>query len=304
MPLFPPSTDTSASPWHAGLAAWRKTIAASWRAASADNIDIVAAGVAYYGLLAFAPLLAATVLVFGLVADPSWIADIAANVATSLPTDAAEVVTGQLADVIETSATQKGFGLAAALALALFGARNGAEALIVALDISYDVHETRGLLRRALLGLAITAGASVAGLTAMAAITAIGALETLLPFAPEVLVVLGKALSTVLLALVAAAVAATLYRYVPDRPKASWVWITPGSAFFALAWIVLTWLFGIYVEQFGNYNATYGSVGAIVVFITWLYLSSYALLLGAELNAEFEIAAAKPADGEANAVIG
>jgi membrane protein len=101
-------------------------------------------------------------------------------------------------------------------------------------------------------------------------------------------VVLGKVVAYVVLAAVAVAAAATLYRYGPSRTRAKWTWITPGSLLFAIGWVVLTLGFGFYVSHFGKYNVTYGSLGAVIVLVTWLYLSSFILLFGAEFNSEIE----------------
>jgi membrane protein len=95
-------------------------------------------------------------------------------------------------------------------------------------------------------------------------------------------------LGYLLLAAVAAAIASTLYRFGPSREDAKWKWISPGSVFAAVAWLLLTWAFGIYVGRFTNYNASYGSLGAVVALLTWMYLSAYAFVFGAELNSEIE----------------
>lgn len=123
---------------------------------------------------------------------------------------------------------------------------------------------------------------------ALLAIAALGYLERLFPHAPAALLGLGKLVSYMMLLLGAAAAAATLYRYGPDRRKARWAWITPGTIFAAVSWLVLTFGFGFYVAHFGNYNKTYGSLATVVILVTWMYLSAYVFLFGAELNSELE----------------
>ena len=288
MALFPLATADAPSPWSSPWAKWKQVLVGAYRESSQDNAGLVAAGVAYYGFLAFVPLIAATILVFGLVADPRQLAGHLQSIAASLPADAAKLVNEQLASSVATSSTKKGLGLLGAIAVALFGARNGAGAVITALNIAYDETETRGFLKLNLIALVMTIGTILGGFAAAAAITAVGVLERLLPFAPGPAIVVGQILTLAVVALLAAGGAATLYRYAPSRPDAGWVWITPGSVFFAVVWLLITWGFGLYVRSFGNYNATYGSIGAVVILITWFYLTSYALLLGAELNSEFE----------------
>nr|MDP9412987.1 YihY/virulence factor BrkB family protein [Pseudomonadota bacterium] len=199
----------------------------------------------------------------------------------------------QLMNVVQTSGGKKGFGLLLALALALFGARNGAGAIITALNIAYEEEETRGFIRVNLLALGMTAAAVLVAILALVAVTALGYLHKLFPGTPAFLLALGKIVTYVLLTLAGAAAAATLYRYGPSRQKARWAWLTPGSALAAVSWVLLTLAFGIYVANFGNYDATYGSLGAVVVLLTWMYLSSYILLFGAELNSELEHQTAK-----------
>lgn len=276
------------SPWQMPLKAWIAVAKRTWAETSGDNIGLIAAGVAFYGFLALVPLLGAIVLVYGIAADPTTVMRNMTQLTSVMPTDVAKLIGEQLMNVVKTSDGKKGFGLLLALGLALFGARNGAGAVITALNIAYEEEEKRGFLKVNLLALGMTAASVLVAMLALMAITALGALEHLMPKAPEAVLVLGKVGAYLLLALAGAGATATLYRYGPSRERAQWVWLTPGSLFAALVWLVLTIGFGIYVANFGNYNATYGSLGTVVVTLTWLYLSSYILLFGAELNSELE----------------
>lgn len=293
----------ASSPWKLPWAAWRETIARTWRESTEDNIGLVAAGVAFYGFLALVPLLAATVLLYGFFADPATVVEDMGALTAWLPDDVARLIGEQQMNVVQTSSEKKGAGLLAALAIALFGARNGASAIVTALNIAYEETERRGFLRLNVLALAITAAGVLVGMLALAAVAALGHLETLLPHWPGWLLGTTKIAAYLALLLAGAAGAATLYRYGPDRPKARWVWLTPGSIFAAATWLILTGAFGVYVANFGDYGATYGSLSAVMVLLTWLYLSSYVLLLGAELNSELERqtgrgpGSAKPARG-------
>lgn len=268
--------------------AWLTVAKRAWRETSDDNIGLIAAGVAFYGFLALVPLLGAIVLIYGIAAQPSTVIHDMKELMAVMPADVAKLIGEQLMNVVKTSDGKKGFGLLLAIGLALFGARNGASAVITALNVAYEEHEKRGFVRINLLALGITASAVLVAIIALIAIAALGHLETLLPQAPDGIVIIGKVAAYVLVTLAGAAAAATLYRFGPSRQNARWVWLTPGSLCAALMWLVLTVGFGIYVANFGNYNATYGSLGAIVVTLTWLYLSSYVLLFGAELNSELE----------------
>ncbi|WP_240325557.1 YihY/virulence factor BrkB family protein [Sphingomonas mesophila] len=282
------SGQTATTPADIPAKGWKEVAKRTWQQSSEDNIGLVAAGVAFYGFLALVPLLGATVLTYGLIADPATVVAHAQSLTSVMPADAAKLIGEQLLNVVATSGGKKGLGLVVALAIALFGARNAAGSVITALNIAYEEEERRGFLKVNLLALAITAGAVVLAIAAMIAVAALGHLEKLLPGLPGFVLTLGKFASYALLLAGAAAGAATLYRYGPDRKKAKWVWITPGSVFAALGWIGLTLGFGFYAANFGNYGKTYGSLATVVVLLTWMYLSAYVLLFGAELNSELE----------------
>jgi membrane protein len=159
---------------------------------------------------------------------------------------------------------------------------------VTALNIAYEEEEKRGFVKTTLLALAMTLGAVLMAGVVGAAIGILSAIEKLLPGAGPVGHFLFSAITYVLLGGIAAGAAATLYRYGPSREKARWTWLTPGSIFFAVVWLVLTLAFGFYVRNFGSYGATYGALSSVVVLLTWLYLSSYVLIFGAELNSEIE----------------
>lgn len=284
-----PSTGRTAdSPGQMPLAGWKQVASRTWKESGEDNIGLVAAGVAFYGFLALVPLLGAIVLTYGILAAPQTVVANVKSLTNVMPQDAAKLVGEQLMSVVQSSGGKKGIGLAVAIAVALFGARNAAGSIITALNIAYEEEEHRGFLRVNLLSLAITAGAVVMAVVALIAISALGYLETLFPHLPGIFAVVGKILSYALLGLGGAAAAATLYRYGPDRKRAKWEWITPGSVFAAVLWLLLTLGFGFYVAHFGNYNKTYGSLATVVILVTWMYLSGYVFLFGAELNSELE----------------
>ena len=276
------------SPWQMPPGAWKDVALRTWRESSKDNVGLIAAGVAFYGCLALVPMLGAVVLTYGLVAEPQTVIDHARALTAVLPADVAVLIADQLLGVVETSGEKKGLGLLLALAIALWGARNAAGSIVTALNIAYEEEEKRGFIKVTLLSLAMTASAVVMALLAIGAAAVLGFLHHLLPGTGPVALAAWKILSYALLAAAAAAAIATLYRYGPSRERARWTWITPGSAFASAAWLLLSLGFGFYVANFGNYDATYGSLGAVVVLLTWMYLSSYVLLFGAELNSELE----------------
>lgn len=270
------------------LGAWWQVAVRTWNESSRDNVGLVAAGVAFYGFFALVPLLGALVLTYGLLADPATLMEQVEKLTKVLPPDGAKLIGEQLAAVIKTSADKKGFGVAISLGIALFGARNAAGAIISGLNIAYEEEEKRGFITVNLLALLITVSSVLLAVVATFAITSLGYFERLFPFSGPLAAVVSKIGSYLLAGLAGATAAAAIYRYAPSRRKARWVWLTPGSVVFSVLWLLLTFGLGLYAANFGNYNATYGSLASVVVLLTWMYLSAYILLLGAELNAELE----------------
>ncbi|HKY80084.1 MAG TPA: YihY/virulence factor BrkB family protein [Sphingobium sp.] len=259
----------------------------TWKETSADNVGLIAAGVSFYGFLALLPLLGAIVLSYGLLADPQAVTRNVEALKSTMPADVATFIGEQLMFVVQTSSGKKGAAVVLALAIALFSARNGAAAIISALNIAYEEEEKRGFVQVNLLALIVTAASVGLAVLALLSVTLFAYVETLLPVSQS-LALAFKAASHILLALIAAVATAMLYRFGPSRDRARWTWLTPGSLFFATSWVLLTFGFGIYVSEFSDYNATYGSLATIIILLTWMYLSSYILIFGAELNSELE----------------
>ncbi len=278
----------ASTPWQMPLVAWKDILARTWQRTWDDNVGLVAAGVAFYGFFALVSLLGIMVLAYGLVAEPATVVRNMRALTAILPQDVALLVGEQLLNAIRTSEQAKGTGLLLALGAALYGGTNGAATLITALNIAYEEKEKRSLVRFYLLAIGMTLTAVIVALVAIGATAAVAALEQVFPTVPRSLIMLGRAASYGVLLLVAAAIAAALYRYGPSRSEARWTWITPGSLFAACVWLLLTVLFSFYVSNLTNYSATYGSLGALAVLQTWLYLSAYVLIFGAELNSEIE----------------
>lgn len=267
---------------------WKQVVVRAWREAGQDNLSLIASGVAFCAVLALVPTLGAIVLTYGLVATPETVASNIASLTAMMPDEAAQLIGEQLSNVVQTSDGKKGIGLLVALAIALYGVMKGASALIVALNIAYDEEESRSFIRLNLLALTTATGSVLVAIIAMVAIAGLSALSTNVASAPPFVAILVTIVSYLLVGGVGAALAAVIYRFGPNRAHAKWRWLTPGSLFASVSWMIMTLGFGLYVANFGNYDATYGSLGAAMVLLTWLYLSAYVLLLGAELNCELE----------------
>jgi membrane protein len=264
---------------------WKDILWRVYEEQSKDNISIVAAGVAFYALLAIFPAVAAAVSLYGLVADPATIEQHIEQLAGFLPGEGVQILRDQARSVAQASG-RLSFGVAFGLLLTLWSASRGINALITALNIAYEEEEHRGIISLAVISMVLTVGAVLFLIVTLLVVVAVPALLNVLPLGPLKWVValvrwpiLGAA---IILAL------AVLYRYAPCRRKAKWRWVNWGSAAATVIWLLGSVAFSVYVANFGSYNETYGSVGAVVILLLWLNLTAYAILLGAELNAEME----------------
>jgi membrane protein len=282
------TTSEAQSPWALPFSTWKKILWQTWLKIGHDNIMLIAAGVAFYGFLAFVPLLAAVALTYGIFADVGSMAGSARSLLQIMPPEAASLILDQLSDLTKASADQKGWGLTLALGFALFGATRAASAVIMALNMAHDQEETRSFLWLNLLILMFTIGFVIVVLTSFIAISGLALIETRLAGLPPSAFVAISAVSAVAMMLFSAAVVATVYRYGPDRDTPKWRWITPGSLTATIGGMGASILFGFYVSNFAGYNATYGALGAVVVLLMWLWICALVLCVGAELNAALE----------------
>ncbi|MBV9529148.1 YihY/virulence factor BrkB family protein [Sphingomonas sp.] len=283
-----PRGHRAAAPSEMPARAWKDIALRTYKRTWDDNVALVSAGVAFYGFFALLSLLGLIVIAYGFFAEATTVIAHMSSLTSVLPTQIAVLIGDQLLRAVDASGKAKGFALAIAIAVAFYGGTNGAVAVITSLNIAYEEKEKRSLVRFYLLALGMTAAALVGALVAIAGTAALAYLQHLLPQASPVVIIVGKASGYLLLLVVGSAIAATLYRYGPSRENAKWRWITPGSAFTSLAWMLLTLAFGFYVTRFTNYEASYGPLGAVVALLTWMYLSAYAFVFGAELNSEIE----------------
>ncbi len=268
-------------------AGWRDVL---WRVKdqmSEDNLSLVAAGVAFYGLLAIFPGIAAVVSIYGLVVDPQTVSEQLAATSEVLPQETRGIIEEQLTRVTSSASGALGLGAIVSLLLALWSANKGTQSLISALNIVYDEREKRGFVRLTLISLGLTLAIIVFLIVGLAAIAAMPALFGNLGL-PETVRQLASWLRWPVLGLGFVIGLAVLYRYAPSRDEPRWRWVSWGAVLATVLWLVGSALFSWYVSNFGSYNETYGSIGAVAVLMMWLWLSALIVLLGAELNAEME----------------
>jgi membrane protein len=250
--------------------------------AGRSNLSLLAAGVAFYALLAITPGATALVTLYGLLFD---VADVQAQVTALdglLPVEARDLVARQLASIVTTDSSRLGIGFIVALAVALWSANSGTSALMSALDVAYGETEKRGIVAYYGQALLMTFGAILFGVAALALIAVLPAAIALLPLGDY-----GRLLSWLrwpaLLCLWPAGLA-VLYRYAPSHSEPRFAWISRGALAATLLWLAGSALFSLYVSHVASYDRTYGSLGAVVILLLWLWLTCFTVLLGAALN--------------------
>jgi len=269
-------------------AGWKDILWRTWEEQSKDNVSMLAAGVAYYGLLAIFPAIAALVSIYGLVADPSVIESQVSQMAGLLPPEAMSIITDQARKVASAPSEGLGIGVISGLLLTLWSASRGTNSLVAALNVAYGEEERRGFLALAALSLSLTLAGLLFVIMTLVLVVAVPAVIAIVGLQDTVIGWAASLARWPILAVAVMGVLAVLYRYAPDRREPKWRWVTWGSAIATVVWLLGSAGFSLYVSQFGSYNETYGSVGAVVVLLLWFNLSSYVVLLGAELNAEIE----------------
>jgi membrane protein len=264
---------------------WRDILVRVYHKFSEDRVTSIAGGATYFTLLAIFPGVAALVSVYGLFADPQSMANVVQTLSSVLPQDVIKILDDQLHRLTQQPAGKLGATFAISLAGSLWSANAGMKAMFDALNIVYHEQEKRSFIVLNAVSLAFTLGMVLFGLIALAAVAVVPAILERLP--RTIAVVLDLARWPILLLFIATAIA-VLYRYGPSRDKPRWKWVSWGSALASVLWIGTSMLFSWYAANFASYNQTYGSLGAIIVFMTWIWISVLVILLGAELNAEME----------------
>jgi membrane protein len=252
-----------------------------------DRVLAVAAGVAFYGLLAVFPAITALVSLYGLFNDQSEASQDLAALAGVLPAEMMSVITDQVLRITSGSDVTLGFATAISLAIALWSANAGMKAITDALNVAYGVKERRSFIWLNVQSLFFTLSALIFLLIMMAAVAVVPVVLGDVLLSPAVQWLLWAGRWPVLLLLLALALG-VLYRFGPDVPDAKWRWISPGSVLATLGLVLLSMLFSYYAASLGRFNETYGSLGAAIALLTWLWLSATIIMLGAELNAEMD----------------
>ncbi|MBW7967253.1 YihY/virulence factor BrkB family protein [Bradyrhizobium sp. BR 10261] len=278
---------SSTSPFKIPWAGWKDIFWRTYQRIDDDRLLATAGGVVFFGLLAIFPAVTALVSSYGLLADPSTISGNLQTLATMLPEGSFQIVADQVARVVSKGNTALGATFLFGLVLAIWSANAGVKSIFDALNVAYEEREKRSFIKLNLVSLAFTVGGIVALLLMVAAVVAFPLALDHLGLAPEskLIVALARWPLLFLILLVALAI---LYRFAPSRDAARWEWLSIGAVTAALLWIAGSALLSWYLSAFANYNATYGSLGAAIGLMMWMWMSAIVIMFGAELNSEIE----------------
>jgi membrane protein len=270
-------------PWRG----WKQILKRAWAENSADNMPIIAGGVAFFGFLSIFPGLLALISLYGLVADPATVERQVNDLSAQLPDDAADLIGAQLKAIVDNSGSALSISLVVSILAALWSASGGIGNVITAVNIAYDEVEARNFVKLKLLSLALTLGGIVFVLVTFGLVAVVPAVIEALPLG-VVGTILAQVARWVLLLAVFAGSLAVLYRIAPDRDSPRFTWVSLGAAIVTVIWAVVSVAFALYVNNFGSYDKTYGTIAGVIVLMLWLYLTCYLVLLGAEINSEAE----------------
>ena len=266
---------------------WWRLLVNVYKEMTDDHVGLIAAGVAFYGLLAIFPGIVAGMAIAGLVMDPNTVVSQLQGLSQFLPQDAASIVIDQAVAV--SGSESGGLGLAAlfGILVALYSASKGVTSLMEGLNVAFEVEETRGLVRYYLTAFALTIGLIVGFLLIVAVLALLPVILSFLQFGDFTQTIVSVLRWPVVLAMLALGLA-ILYRYAPSRGPVPWHWISLGAGAACGLWLLGSIVFAVYVQNFGGYNETFGALGGVIILLTWLWLSAYIVLMGAEIDGEIE----------------
>ncbi|MCJ2086251.1 YihY/virulence factor BrkB family protein [Methylobacterium sp. E-005] len=265
---------------------WKDIALRTYRDVGENRIMLVSAGVTFFALLAIFPAIAALVSVYGLVADASTINDQLASLQGIMPQGALDILSDQVKNLNEKGNATLGLSLLVSVALSVWSANGGMKHIFDALNLVYNEREKRNFFVLNLVSLAFTAGALLFLILALVAVVVLPVVFEFIGVGKDAWWLALLRWPVLLLAVLGGL--AVLYRYGPSRDAPRWHWVTGGGAVAAVLWLGGSLLFSWYVARFGSYNKTYGSLGAAIGFMTWIWISTTIVLLGAQVNAEME----------------
>jgi membrane protein len=277
----------ASSPREIPATGWKDTLTRVKREVKSDRLSMVSAAMAYYALFAFVPALTSVVLIYAWVSNPAEISDHLAKISQFVPEQIMLILNDQLKNLANKASTTLGFSAITALLIAIWSASKGSKAIIEALNIIYDEEDKRGFFKLNSLAIGMTFLGAILGVLAIAVIVVVPIITGIFDFGLATEIIATASSWLVLLALFSTFLS-IVYRFGPNRDRAKWKWVSWGAVTAAVLWALVSALFSWYAKEFGNFNKTYGSLGAVIVLMMWFYISSFVVLLGGEINAELE----------------
>lgn len=269
------------------LAGWKDIVWRTYGQVSKDRVLLVAAGVTFYALLALFPALTALVSIYGIFADPQTVVDHVEAMSDFIPEGAVDIIAGQMARIAEQPTGQLNIGFIGGLAIALWSANNGMKAIFQATNVAYNEVEKRSFMRLLAVTFPFTLGAMALLVLTLSAVVVLPSLAGHVGLGGWATSVLYYARWPLLFLIIVGGIS-LIYRFGPSRASAAWRWILPGSIMATALWLAVSLLFSWYLANFDTYNETYGSLGAVMAFMVWIWVSTTIVIMGAELNAETE----------------
>lgn len=252
-----------------------------------DRVGLIAAGVAFYGLLALFPAITALIAISGLLVEPNMVVDQVRALSGVVPEEVISIITTQATAV--AGSREGGLGLAALLGIviALYSASKGMASLMEGINVAYDEQEKRGFIKLKLVTFALTVFLMIGLLIALLSMLGLPAILAFVDLGTVVEALITLAFWIGLLALTILGLS-VLYRYAPSRDEPEWKWASVGAVVGCVVWLVASAGFAFYVSNFGSYNESFGSLAGVIVLLMWFWISAFIILMGAELNAELE----------------
>jgi membrane protein len=273
---------------------WRQVLLRTWRGVSSDRVALVAAGCAFWATLALFPAISMLISLYGLAFDPATVEPQLEVLRGLLPPAAFSLIADRVHTLVTHPRGSLGVSLLIGTGLALWSASAATKSMLSALNLAYEQQEQRGFFRFQVIGLLITLGTIVSAILAVALLVFLPAVIDFFGMDAHARVLLRVGSWGMLLVFVGLALS-LLYRFGPSRRRERWHWVTAGSLVATPLWLAASALLSVYVTHIASYDATYGPLGAVVGVMMWFWVSAYAVLLGAELNAALEMPAAKAA---------
>lgn len=284
----PNTASGASSPADVPARGWYDVARGVWTKIGKNRVLAVAAGLTFYAILSIFPAISALVSIYGLFADPAAIQQQLADLSGVLPGGAISVVGDQIKNIVAQGQGTLGFAFLSGLAVALWSANAGVKALFDGLNVAYEADETRGFFKLNAISLLFTISSVALALLGLSATVILPWVLQNVFFGFDVAATALRWLSAPVAIALAILILALLYRFGPAIKKPAWKWVTPGSLFAVALLLISTVAFAFYANHFGSYNKTYGTLGAAIGFMTWLWISSIVVLVGAEINAEVE----------------